>query len=249
MPFTFSHPALVIPLLRARRRWPWLSATGLITGSLAPDFEKFFRLHLASSHSHTLASLLYFSLPVSVALAFVFHLVVRRPLLAHLPAGLQRRVGRYAGLDWPAHFRHHYPGVGLSILLGAAGHLCWDIFTHPNAMTHRLPGTAVVVHLGGRAFSVYQISGVLNSVLGAVAIAWCVWRMPQQLGAWAPSRTSKPGYWALVFLITGALLVQWLHTVSSRWIDFGITAISAFMVGLLVASVWFRSAVQPPGVR
>jgi hypothetical protein len=48
MPFTFAHTALIIPLCYIRRRYRWISATGLITGSVAPDFEKFFRLKLTA---------------------------------------------------------------------------------------------------------------------------------------------------------------------------------------------------------
>lgn len=230
MPFAFSHPALVIPLLRAQRRFSWLSDTGLIAGSIAPNFEKFFRLHLASQHSHTVASIFYFSLPVSAALAFVFHLVVRGPPLAHLPAWLQRRVGKYAGLDWLAHFRQHYGGVLLSIVLGAVSHLLWDSFTHPNALTRSLPGGSMLVHLGGRELDVYRLSGVVNSVLGGLAIAWCVGRMPQPAGGGGvPNRAPPRAYWGLVALVAGAGLVQWLLVANSRWIAFGITAMSALM--------------------
>lgn len=243
MPFTFSHPALVIPLLQGRR-FSWLSATGLLAGSVAPDFEKFFRLHLASGHSHTLASIFYFSLPVSVALAFVFHQLVRRALVVHLPPGLQRRVSQYQEFDWPRYFRQHYGSVLLSIVLGAVSHLFWDAFTHPNALMRSLPAAAARLHFAGRVWDVYRLSGVINSVLGALAIAWGVWRMPQMARGYAPARASFVGYWALVCLVAGALLVLWLFIASSYWIDFGITAISASMMGVLVASVWFRPAAR-----
>jgi len=42
MPFTFSHPAIVLPLATLRRQW--ISATGLIIGSITPDFEYFIRM-------------------------------------------------------------------------------------------------------------------------------------------------------------------------------------------------------------
>lgn len=37
MPFTFSHPAIILPLSYLPKKW--FSLTGLIIGSLIPDFE------------------------------------------------------------------------------------------------------------------------------------------------------------------------------------------------------------------
>lgn len=118
MPFTFSHPALVIPLLHYRQRWPWLSATGLVVGSIAPDFEKLFRLKLASGYSHTVVSLFYFSWPVGLALAFAYHGLVRQPLLGHLPKFLHRRLAGWQRGSWLAFARQHPLGVLASIWLG-----------------------------------------------------------------------------------------------------------------------------------
>jgi len=248
MPFTFSHPALVVPFLRARRRWPWLSATGLITGSMAPDFEKFFRLHLASKYSHTVASIFYFSCPVSLALAFLFHGVVRRPLLANLPIWLWQRVGHYARFDWPRHYRQHVGGVLLSIVLGAAGHLFWDCFTHPNRlMTTLMPGMATLVPLGRRTFALYQVSGLVNSLVGGGLVAWAVWRLPVRLAAPAPQPTTRWPYWGLAALVTAALLVPWSLVADTRWLNIGITAISASMAGVVVASACFRRKSPAPG--
>ena len=41
MPFTFSHPAAVLPLRLLPRHW--FSLTGLVIGSMVPDFEYFLR--------------------------------------------------------------------------------------------------------------------------------------------------------------------------------------------------------------
>ncbi|WP_262496247.1 DUF4184 family protein [Flavobacterium piscis] len=40
MPFTFSHPAIILPLKYLPKNW--ISLTGLIIGSLTPDFEYFY---------------------------------------------------------------------------------------------------------------------------------------------------------------------------------------------------------------
>ncbi|WP_220463965.1 DUF4184 family protein [Adhaeribacter radiodurans] len=45
MPFTFSHPAIVLPLTLLLRKW--YSLTGLVIGSLTPDFEYFYQFSIS----------------------------------------------------------------------------------------------------------------------------------------------------------------------------------------------------------
>ena len=87
MPFTPAHTAIVLPLINGRK----FSATALIVGSIAPDFEYFFKMSADSEHSHTLPGLLYFNLPVVVVLSFAFHLIAKRSLLQNSPVFIQRR--------------------------------------------------------------------------------------------------------------------------------------------------------------
>ncbi|WP_072052947.1 DUF4184 family protein [Hymenobacter terrenus] len=239
MPFTFSHPALIIPFLHARRRHVWLSATGLIIGSIAPDFEKFFKLHLASSHSHTIASIFYFSCPVSLGLAFLFHGLVRRPLLAHLPVSLHQRLGKYTNFDWLGHLRLHPGGVLLSIVLGAASHLVWDSFTHPSAlMMSFLPGLCVSVRMAGRSIPLYLFVALGNSLLGGLFITRSVWQMPTLRTVPAPVATAMWRYWGLATLVTVMLVAGWALAFKPRLLNVGIAAISAAMVGLVIASAY-----------
>ena len=84
MPFTAAHPALVLPFIKGNPRF--ISASGLIAGSLAPDFEYFFKLSVNGVHGHTIWGLLYFDIPVAAFLAVVFHAVVKNNLIDNLPA-------------------------------------------------------------------------------------------------------------------------------------------------------------------
>lgn len=249
MPFTFSHPALIIPLLRGRRRFPWISATGLITGSIAPDFEKFLRLRLASNHSHTLASVFYFSLPVALLLAFVFHIVVRRPLLTHLPAPLYRRLGRFINFDWLAYFRRYYAGVVLSIVVGALLHLGWDSFTHPSYWVDRFfPELSDLVWINGAQTPAFFLVGLASSVVGLLVVAWAVWRMPAPRTRTVPSEASLWRYWGVAALVASALTIEWILAVGPRLLDAGIALISSSLVGVLVASLhtaYLRRRLQP----
>ena len=47
MPFTFSHPAIVLPFSKK-----WFSLTALVTGSIIPDFEYFFKMKGHSDYGH-----------------------------------------------------------------------------------------------------------------------------------------------------------------------------------------------------
>lgn len=87
MPFTISHPAIVLPLTFLPRQW--FSLTGLVIGSLTPDFEYFLRMRIKSNYSHTLDGLFWFDLPLGLLLAFLFHNVVRDSLFDNLPISLK----------------------------------------------------------------------------------------------------------------------------------------------------------------
>src|SRR5579871_4022702 len=128
MPFTFSHPAAVLPLALIRRKW--ISLTALAIGSLTPDFEYFFRMRIFSTYSHSWGGVFSFDLPVGLLLSFVFHGVVRDPLMNNLPRFLQRRFQRYRLLNWPQYFISNWIGVVICLVIGAASHILWDGFTH-----------------------------------------------------------------------------------------------------------------------
>ena len=66
MPFTLSHPALVLPLNFLPRNW--ISITGLVIGSMAPDLQAFFTDDADKSQTHTWWGILYFCIPVSLVL-------------------------------------------------------------------------------------------------------------------------------------------------------------------------------------
>ena len=78
MPFTFSHPAIILPLNYLSKKW--FSITGLVIGSLSPDFEYFIRMKIESNYSHTFWGIFYFDLPLGIMLTFIFHNIVKNEL-------------------------------------------------------------------------------------------------------------------------------------------------------------------------
>ena len=208
---------------------------------MAPDCEKFIRLKLASTHSHTVASIFYFSCPVTLALAFIFHLLVRRPLIAHLPAVLYRRLEKYMAFDWVSYFRRYYWGVLLSAVVGAALHLFWDSFTHNHTVTAELlPGLRGIMWVGSRTMPIFHIVSFVSSLVGGAAIALAVWQMPARQLRTVPSATNVLQYWGLAILIALVLEIEWILVVQPRILNGGIAAISAGLIGVLAASVYFH---------
>lgn len=118
MPFTASHPAIVLPLTFLPRRW--YSLTGLVVGSMTPDFEYFLRMRLKSTYSHTFGGLFWFDLPLGLLLALLFHVWVRNPLFDNLPMSLKSRFSPFKTFDWKRHLKDHWMVAVVSILVGSA---------------------------------------------------------------------------------------------------------------------------------
>jgi len=232
MPFTFSHPALVLPVHSAFKRWT--SITGLVAGSLAPDFEKFIRMAAYDPYSHTWRSIFYFSLPIGLLIAFTFHLVVRDALIDNLPMFLNSRLRRFKQFDWSGFFRRHYLLVIFSVLLGAASHLFWDSFTHKGGRVGAwLPFMSDSIYLSGEEISTFYILQRVSSLIGAYIILYAILRMPAATAL--PNRTGKLPFWLTVTVVAAAIigLKFWLGEHESR--DLIFIYIAAALVGLVVA--------------
>lgn len=81
MPFTFSHPAILLPFLKNKK----LSATALIVGSTSPDLEYFFRMRMQSEISHTFSGIFLIDFPLGFIVMFVFHEIIKKPLIENAP--------------------------------------------------------------------------------------------------------------------------------------------------------------------
>ncbi|WP_187261129.1 DUF4184 family protein [Pontibacter beigongshangensis] len=239
MPFTFSHPAIVLPVHAVFRRWT--SLTGLVAGSLAPDFEKFMKMAADDHFSHTWRSIFYFNLPVGLLLAFVFHVLVRDALIDNLPGFLRRRLYSFKQFDWISYFKRNYGMVVISVLLGAASHIFWDSFTHKEG---RAVGWFPVllhsfVHSGYR-YSYFFILQLLSSLVGAVVIFYAILKLPPAPAAPAQG-WRRLLYWLTVFAVTtlAVLLKVWLGE-HINW-DLIFIYISAFLVGLIGAPLILKN--------
>ena len=197
MPFTFSHPALVIPFLRQHKRY--LSATGLVIGSMAPDFESIISLNPHKVYGHTWLGIFWFDTPLALVLCVMFHLCVRAPLIKALPANFEEKFAGYATINWFKSFFRRLPILVGSIIIGATSHLLWDALTHLNL---REPDSisSGVRFMGIR---VYKILQYISSAIGLVLIYAEVQRLPST--KLNKTSFSKFTYW--LYIALGCILV------------------------------------------
>src|SRR2546421_4037993 len=117
MPFTLSHPAAVIPL----RRWGVFSA--LVIGSMMPDtvyFLPFFSEH--DRYGHTLPGIFFYCLPAGVALLWLFHTLLKKPLISLFPRAQQGAL-LAASPDFRFTPLSRFALIVWSLLLGALTHI------------------------------------------------------------------------------------------------------------------------------
>lgn len=247
MPFTFSHPALILPLAFLPRKW--FSITGLVTGSLAPDFEYFIRMKIRSEYSHTLAGLVWFDLPMALLIAFVFHNLVRDSLFMNLPGILKSRLLKFTRFRWNRYFKENWVIVIISVTIGASSHLFWDSFTHEHKFfTELFPVLKNNVEFIGVHVPLFKILQHSSTLAGGFVIAFALWMIPAD-NRNACTRSDQK-YWIIVVCITLAIMLFWLTTGIEDKVfgDIIVSVIAAIMMALIVASVIRRKTnLTSPG--
>ena len=142
MPFTFSHPAAVLPLLRDGRGRGPLIASALVAGSLAPDVPYFLESLAPGAYALGRTTHRPWAVPtldaaIAAGLVAGWHGLLREPLVALLP---ERWADRAEALTAPVGKRDPYDAAWFTVsaAIGALTHVGWDAFTHPGRAGERL---------------------------------------------------------------------------------------------------------------
>ena len=240
MPFTFSHPAIVLPLMLGRRKL--FSLTGLVIGSLTPDFEYFLRMKIQSNFSHTLMGMFWFDLPLGILLAFIFHNTVRNHLFVNLPTILSSRLAKFNQFDWNDYFRKNWFVVVISVLFGAGSHLFWDSFTHENGyFVQKIPAMLNKVNFFGREVPMLKVLQHLSTLAGGIAIAFALFKIEPNTHI---TGKANRRYWLILAMLTLSIIaVRLLSGLDYQlYGNVIVTAISAGLISLSLTP-WFSGKI------
>ncbi|OCG45663.1 hypothetical protein A9G35_06160 [Gilliamella sp. Choc5-1] len=230
MPFTFAHPAIVLPF---HKRPKFFSMTTLIIGSMSPDFEYFLRMKIKSDMSHTLLGIFYFDLPITLIVAFIFHSIIRNELIKNLPHFLYKRFAHYLALNWNQYCLHHWFIILTSALIGILSHIGWDSFTHLTGFfVKHLPFLQQPISLKNTDIPIYQLLQHGSTLVGMSLICIFILRLPIIIDK---KNTISFLYWGLVMMIViscfSLFFTKTIHTFGQNVVNF----INALFLGLILA--------------
>ena len=167
MPFTGSHPAAVLPLMR----WG-LVPSALVIGSMAPDLPYYLPTPFPATTTHTPVGVVSADVLLG-GLAFAVWQTVLAPFaIAIAPTRLRDRLDPRLPSGLAAHLRgwRQLSLLGLSLAIGAATHVVWDSFTHLGRWGTRNIDWLASTHAGlpGYRWAQYA-SGLIG---GAAILVW-----------------------------------------------------------------------------
>ena len=212
MPWTFAHPAAALLVHRFGRRS--LPLSGLVVGSLSPDFGYYVGAFDAATQAHTLRGTLTICLP-SACLLLVVLLRLRAFLVAPLPQPHRAAIdGLPTPSLWPL---AHFAGMVGAIWIGALTHVAWDAFTHASGPMVWIiaPLCEELFEISGRRFATYTLLQHAGTLFGiaAIGVAYCRWLVGTAGIAsclrWRALREGMP-------LLAAALLSAFLGFASAR---------------------------------
>lgn len=248
MPFTFAHPTYAYPFKYINPRW--FSVTGLVLGSMAPDFEYFLVLEPHQTIGHSPWGLIVQAIPLCILMASLFHLIVKEPLVLHLPSFFQidRRAYRLLS-SWSLKTVRDWTVFIVSVTAGFLSHVAVDAFTHENGyMVRHLPVLRTIVILDVPMYKLLQYS---LSMLGMTAIVCAIGvalykAAPDPKGIPLVTYRQKRYYWgfaAMAAVCTAGCKL--LLSSSGNMLGILVVApITGFCAGILLASLFWRNVSQ-----
>ena len=235
MPFTPSHVAAVLPAMRVR----FLDGTALAIGAMAPDFQYFLYGRREGQFSHSLVGLFAFDLPITLALAVLFHLRIKWLLLDVVP-----RAASLARRPWKPN-----PIVVVACALaGTITHLVWDGFTHADAFgvdaVPALQDFATVPLLGRIPLHrvLQHVSSVVGLLVVLVALALALRRATR--GDFVPARRTLAAIAGVTLVALAALGTRLVLKHSVEAGNVVVASITAILVGILGATLLLRRRID-----
>ena len=208
MPWTFAHPAAILPL---RRFCPkYLSLAGLIIGSISPDFGYYVGYLSLLSKAHTPIGIISICVPVSLLL-IVFVRLLHRYGAELLPTPHRQAILSITPIAITESISDFFCLI-VSIVIGAVTHIAWDSFTHATGYARVfIPSLQIPLFtLSGKTIYLYSILQHISTAFGIVilVITYRAWLVRTTLAqAFQDERYDRQRYTILLSLFFVSLII------------------------------------------
>jgi hypothetical protein len=183
---------------------------------MSPDFIYWLPWPIYRDASHTIPGLFLFCLPAGFSMFWLYHLLLKAPLLDLLPRAIFVRLPPPQPLST---YLHNVVLVLLAVLLGAITHLVWDAFTHHDTLaTQLLPFLETPLLTGnGYVLRVYKVLQHGSTLVGLSALSHFGWRWYQR----TPPRQNMDGKglatWQKAVLVACLIMPSAIAGIQAGW--------------------------------
>lgn len=242
MPFTFSHPAIILPFTKIRASY--VSASCLITGSIIPDFEYLITMKASGRFGHTILGAFILDLPIALVAVLIFHLLVKKSLINNLPHFFHSRLRTLRDVDFLKNFRQYSVGYILCLLVGIFSHLAWDSVTHANEFfVVRLEVlTASVNFMGLPEAPLFRYVQHGSSLLGFSYMVYFFQVLPRENKNQIKINIS---YWVGILILSIVIFLIRNSFGFEYFADVAATVMSSVVLSIIVISIIFMLRLKP----
>ncbi|WP_374020509.1 DUF4184 family protein [Paenibacillus thiaminolyticus] len=245
MPYTLAHPLYAAPLKLLQPKY--LSLTGLILGSMAPDFEFFIALEPYQTIGHSTLGLFLHAIPLSALLAVLFHYLIKDPLVRHLPSVWKLdRKARGLAQPWRVSGIRGWTVFLISVIIGFYAHVLLDGFTHETGIFVSLYPLLEQNIMGTPVYKLLQYGlSIIGLLVEGLFLVLLLSKARCGSGFVRVKRSAKVQYWAVACCTAIAVAGIKLFSASgTNYIGIIVVApISGLFLGLVVASALSRIKV------
>lgn len=243
MPFTFSHPAIILPLNKKFNKY--FDITALVLGSMAPDFEYFLHSRPFGKMGHTPLGFLILNLPVCFIVAYVFHKFIKRDLILSMRSPVDKWYFQYATNNWNLHCFKDIIIFIYSCLIGMISHVLWDSFTHINGyFVSNICFLNETVTLFNLKIPYYKILQHFSSLIGIMCVSLFIYfrrnKQPLTYYKLYKSRKEKFIFFILGFITSICICIFKIvmpflmnHTIQIGYAV--VTCINSVIIGIVVS--------------
>jgi hypothetical protein len=216
MPFTLAHPAIVLPLVNSKR----VSTTALIIGTMIPDFKFYLQLKENIYSENTSFSFLCIDLSLAIFFSYLFHNLLKKPLLANLPILWSDKFKASQTNQWNQYAASNKIVIIFSALLGVMTHIVWDGFTHHDGFFVTLIDVLnYKIHFNSYDLPIYFLLQILFSILGLAILFNFIYKKKfiQEVSFKHLSSYSYWIYFLIIFIILLAMRLMLLPQYNTFW--------------------------------